>query len=162
MTAANSLYNRSAKDRRMLVLFLCAVFLLATDCRPLARLFFPGLFYDDHPGSVRAGRLPAAGGDAAQKTWPNLDRAGRMSPRLCFFLDRPMAINRASLQDLVLLPGIGRRRAARILAYRHQHGLIHSPAELAKVRGISKKLARKISTMISFAPPGAVKSIHAD
>lgn len=163
MTAGNSHNNRSAKDRRMLVLFLCAVLLLSCDCLSLSRSFFPGLFFDDHSGSVRADRLfPADSGDIASKTWPGHDGAGRMSPQLCFFLGRPMAINRASLQDLVLLPGIGERLAARILAYRQEYGPIHSVAELAKIRGISKKLGRKISPMISFDSTGAAKSFHAD
>ena len=161
MRAGNNLYNQPARDRRMLVLFLCAVFLLGSDCQALFRHFFPGLF-DDHAGSVRAGRLLADAGDAAPAIWPGNDGAGRMSPQLCFFLDRPMPINRASLQDLVLLPGIGSRLAARILAYRQEYGLIHSVADLAKVRGISRKLARKISPMISFDSAGAAKPTHAD
>ncbi len=162
MTAGNSHNNRSAKDRRMLVLFLCAVLLLACDCLSLSRHFFPGLFFDDHSGSVRADRLfPADSGDITSKTWQD-NGAGRMPPQLCFFLGRPMAINQASLQDLVLLPGIGERLAARILAYRQEYGPIHSVAELTRIRGISKKLARKIRPMISFDSTGAAKSFHAD
>ncbi len=56
---------------------------------------------------------------------------------------RIIDINRATQDDLVALPGIGPSLAARILAYRHDHGPFRSPQDLAKVKGIgSKKMSR--------------------
>lgn len=48
-------------------------------------------------------------------------------------------LNKASLQQLVALHGIGESKAKRILAYREKHGPFKNLAELANVKGISEK-----------------------
>ncbi len=141
----------------MLVLFLFGSFLLAGDLSAS----FQSFVGDHSTDGMQAGSLvpiQSASKGAGQRG----ERVKRLPPRLAFFLGKPMAINRASPEDLVLLPGIGKHRAARILAYRHQHGPIHTLAELEKVPGISRKLGRKISSMISFDSAGDIQSIHAD
>ena len=153
--------NFPPKDRRMLVLFLFGFFLLACDFAASSR-FLVSLFVDDHPKArMRVSHVVDFQG-IARGPGQGDGREGQLSPQLSFFLDKPMAINRASRRDLVLLPGIGEHLSARILAYRHQHGPIHTLAELEKVPGISRKLGRKISWMISFDSAGDVQSIHAD
>jgi competence protein ComEA len=53
-------------------------------------------------------------------------------------------INRGSVADLERISGIGRRRAARIVAFRDSAGPFRSPSELARVLGISLALAQAL------------------
>ncbi len=57
--------------------------------------------------------------------------------------DRPVDLNRATLQDLDTLPGVGPATAARILAVRKRLGRFRNVEELREVPGIgAKRLAR--------------------
>jgi competence ComEA-like helix-hairpin-helix protein len=49
-------------------------------------------------------------------------------------------INRATLEELMRLKGVGRVTAQRILEYRVSHGAFSSPEELKKVKGLSRKI----------------------
>jgi competence protein ComEA len=53
-------------------------------------------------------------------------------------------INNASLQELAALPGIGEKKAAAIIHYRTQEGEFNAIEDLVKVRGIGKKLLKKL------------------
>ena len=53
-------------------------------------------------------------------------------------------INRGSAADLERISGIGRRRAAKIVAFRDSAGPFRSAAELARVLGISLALAQAL------------------
>ena len=53
-------------------------------------------------------------------------------------------INRGSVADLERISGIGRRRAARIVAFRDSAGPFHTAADLARVLGISLALAEAL------------------
>lgn len=53
--------------------------------------------------------------------------------------DRVIDINKAGIEDLVLLPHIGVKRAELIIAYREEHGGFHRPEELMMVRGIGER-----------------------
>ena len=55
-------------------------------------------------------------------------------------------INRGSVADLERISGIGRRRAARIVAFRDSAGPFRSPSDLARVLGISLALAQGLWT----------------
>jgi len=55
---------------------------------------------------------------------------------------RTEVINRGSIADLERLSGIGRARAARIVAFRDSAGPFRSPSDLARVLGISLALAQ--------------------
>jgi competence ComEA-like helix-hairpin-helix protein len=55
-------------------------------------------------------------------------------------------INRGSASDLEKLSGIGRRRAARIVAFRDSAGPFRSASDLARVLGISLALAQGLWT----------------
>src|SRR6185503_15703242 len=52
--------------------------------------------------------------------------------------------NRASVTDLIRLPGIGPSLAARIVADRDHHGAFPSPEALLRVRGIGPKTLDRI------------------
>jgi competence protein ComEA len=55
---------------------------------------------------------------------------------------RTEVINRGSIADIERLSGIGRARAARIVAFRDSAGPFRSPSDLARVLGISLALAQ--------------------
>ncbi len=141
----------------MFVLVLFGVSLLAYDLIPFS-LFFGT---DSPVGGEQVGNMVSIFKGQTKRAGEGGGKKERLSPQLSYFLNKPMAINRASYQDLILLPGIGDRLAKLILAYRSQYGPIRTLAELEKVRGISSRLARKISWMISFDSTCGTTSIHA-
>ncbi|MBN1333228.1 MAG: helix-hairpin-helix domain-containing protein [Synergistales bacterium] len=61
-------------------------------------------------------------------------------------------INRADLDSLQTLPGIGPKTAMSIISYREEHGYFSSPEELIKVKGIGDKKLEKLKTCISCGP----------
>ncbi len=73
-----------------------------------------------------------------------------VSPRLAFFLGQPLAINKASLDELVLIPGIGPVLAKKIIDYRQKNGSFDNKQALTSVPGIGPKTASRISSFFSF------------
>lgn len=53
-------------------------------------------------------------------------------------------INQADQKQLITLKGIGKKRAAAIIAYRQAHGKFHTMDNLLAVPGMNKKLLEKI------------------
>jgi len=134
--------SEQKKDRRMLVLFLFGLLLLTPDLFSFigsqSALSVNSCFFNKYTG---AGESEA------------LKQAGRFAPRLAFFFNQPMSINKASLQDLTLLPGIGEQLAGRIIAYRNYNHGIHDGAELERIPGIGKKIQHKICAFVTFEQP---------
>ena len=60
------------------------------------------------------------------------------TPEPTLSVDRPININTADSETLQLLPGIGEKRAADIIAYREENGPFRIPEELADVKGIGE------------------------
>lgn len=60
------------------------------------------------------------------------------------FPEQPVDINAASATELMELPRIGARTAARILAFRREHGPFRRPEELMQVRGIGEKAFQRL------------------
>jgi competence protein ComEA len=60
----------------------------------------------------------------------------------------PININQATLKELTSLPGIGKKRAKDIIAYREQNGKFSSIDDLKKVEGIGKDTLEKIKDHI--------------
>ena len=67
-----------------------------------------------------------------------------LSPRALWILGRSLPINRASVEDLGRLPGIGPKLAERIIAYREARGGFASLEQLMEVKGIKEKTFSKI------------------
>lgn len=100
--------------------------------------------------STRAFSAPAAspGAGAPLVLRPSerpLDAHGP-SPSIGPAVPAPDVLNRGSIAELDRLPGIGRVRAERIVAFRDSAGGFRGPEDLARVPGISLALARRLWT----------------
>lgn len=60
-----------------------------------------------------------------------------------------VALNTATAQQLTALPGVGPATAAKIIAYREEHGPFRSPADLMNVKGIGRKKYEDIRQFIT-------------
>jgi competence protein ComEA len=58
--------------------------------------------------------------------------------------DGKVILNSAGIDDLMRLPGIGKKRAENILALRERLGRFKSPSDLLRVKGIGPKSLRKM------------------
>lgn len=62
----------------------------------------------------------------------------------------PLAINRASAEELQRLPRVGPVLAARIVAYRREHGSFRAAADLQGVPGIGPRTAARLAPLLRF------------
>ncbi len=58
-------------------------------------------------------------------------------------------INSASTKELSTIPGIGKKKAEAIIAYRTQNGSFSSIDDLKKVKGIGRKIIEKIKAHVT-------------
>lgn len=61
-----------------------------------------------------------------------------------------MDINRASAEELELIPGVGPSLAKRIVQARDAGGPFRRPEELTRVKGVGAKTLRKLSQFLNF------------
>ncbi|MCH8537936.1 MAG: helix-hairpin-helix domain-containing protein [Alkalimonas sp.] len=59
-------------------------------------------------------------------------------------------LNKASAEQLTLIPGIGSQKAQAIQNYIAEHGAIRSEQQLTEVRGIGNKLAATVAQYVHF------------
>ena len=57
-------------------------------------------------------------------------------------------INTATAEELALLPGIAEKKAQAIIDYREKEGEFKAPKDLTKVKGIGRKIFRKIKDQV--------------
>src|SRR5436305_9798075 len=69
----------------------------------------------------------------------------------------PINLNTASAADLVALPGIGAKTAARIVEYRQKNGPFKKVEELMNVRGVGEKNFVKLKPQLTV---GSAKAEH--
>ena len=79
-----------------------------------------------------------------------LRNCGDLAAELSLLLGARLPINRADRQALIMLPGIGPRRAEKILSARKSSVFIHDMNQLKHVAGLSYKSAEAISRSICF------------
>jgi competence protein ComEA len=61
-------------------------------------------------------------------------------------------LNRADHDQLLQVPGIGDRTAAKIEAYRQEHGDFQNPEELTRIRGIGPATYQKMTDWVTTRP----------
>jgi len=64
---------------------------------------------------------------------------GEMGNASKMALNIPININKAALEDLMLIPGIGEKTALQIIEFREKSGNIRKLEDLMKIRGIKEK-----------------------
>lgn len=67
----------------------------------------------------------------------------------------PLDLNAASIDELMTLPFIGRKRAEAIVAYREKKGRFHAVEELREVKGVGPILFEAILDLVTVRPEGA-------
>ena len=93
------------------------------------------------PPTVPAAQTPRSAPPAASpRATPPAPAPAAVSPPL------PIAINRASLEELEQLPGVGEKLAREILYFRALNGPFHSFEELKQIPGIGDATIAKIRT----------------
>ena len=66
--------------------------------------------------------------------------------------ERPIDLNTATATELMQLPRVGARTAARILAFRQEHGPFRRIEEVMGVKGIGEKQFRKLAPHLRVGP----------
>lgn len=69
---------------------------------------------------------------------------GKMTAAQALALDLPLDINHAAFDELVLIPGIGEKTAAKIIALREKKGGLRNVEELTEIKGIKEKKLAKL------------------
>ena len=64
-------------------------------------------------------------------------------------LKGPVNINKASIDELMQLPNIGKRRATAIIEYRKTYGSFKTASDLMRVPGFGQKIFRRIEDLVT-------------
>ena len=79
-------------------------------------------------------------------------KLGRMEANKLLALSIPLDLNRVSVEDLCLIPGIGESLAREIVTYRERRKGFHSVEELINIKGIEKKKYQSFKTFFTVRP----------
>ena len=110
---------------------------------------------------IKAVMLAVTAGLVLWVGWPvpSQDNRGPVSP-VSPDLQSKLDLNRASVEDLTHLPGIGPVLAQRIIERRQNNGLYRSVEGLLKVKGIGKTRLNRLRSLILVSttprPPQAI------
>jgi len=67
----------------------------------------------------------------------------------------PIDLNTATATEFMQLPRVGARTAARIVAFRKEHGPFRRPEELLNVKGMGEKAFRRLAPHLIVGPVAA-------
>ncbi len=79
-------------------------------------------------------------------------KVGRMEAHKLLLFSIPLDLNRVSMEDLCLIPGIGESLAREIVAYRARRMGFRSVEELKNVKGIGEKKYESFKTFFIIRP----------
>jgi competence protein ComEA len=79
-------------------------------------------------------------------------RIGRMGASKLLVFSIPLDLNRANVEDLSLIPGIGESLAQEIVAHRERRKGFRSVEELKNVKGIGEKTVRSLEPYLVVRP----------
>ena len=72
----------------------------------------------------------------------------------------PVDINKATLEELVAVPGLGPAKSRAILKYREEHGPFTRLEDLIQVRGIGPRLLERLRPYLTVTPSGDPHSLQ--
>lgn len=78
---------------------------------------------------------------------------GEQVPRAVELRAHRVDVNRASVGELTVLPGVGRARAEALVVDRIRNGPFHGLAELERVDGFGPRITNSLRDMVVFGPP---------
>lgn len=104
---------------------------------------------DSFSGPLATGTLIKIRRDSQQEVRIEI---GSMEANKLLIFNIPLDLNRVSLEDLCLLPGIGESLAREIIAYRERRKGFRSVEELKHVKGIGEKKYRSMKTYLTTNP----------
>ncbi len=98
--------------------------------------------------ALRTGTLLTVARTSEGNLWIHV---GRMEARklLIFFI--PLDLNRVTVDDLCLVPGVGESLAREMIAYREQRKGFRTLQELRQVRGIGETKAKALQTYLTVS-----------
>jgi competence protein ComEA len=67
-----------------------------------------------------------------------------------FYSQKKVNINKAGINELIALPGIGEKTAINIVEYRNSHGSFNRPEDLLNIHGIGSSKLKKLKEYIVF------------
>jgi competence protein ComEA len=103
-------------------------------------------------GPSGSGPVPSASPVEAPSAGTPTEPAPPRAPGLT--ADGKVILNQATAEDLMRLPGIGKKRADAILALRARLGRFKRPTDLLRVRGLgARRLKRLLPHMVVDPPP---------
>jgi competence protein ComEA len=77
-------------------------------------------------------------------------KLGRMEARKLLVFSIPLDLNRVSVEDLCLVPGVGETLAHEIVDYRQRRGRFRSVEELKNVKGIGEKKYKSVKNYFAL------------
>lgn len=80
---------------------------------------------------------------------------GEMSASTRLALGMPIDLNTATLEELILIPGIGRRTASKIVRFREKMGPFSEIEALKRIEGLGKKQYDKIKGHLFVGRPSS-------
>jgi comEA protein len=92
-----------------------------------------------------------APGPFKKATVPSLPPVSRVGPSSAWTVAR-VDVNRASVEELEILPHVGPVLAERIVEWRRQHGRYRSVDDLQAVKGIGKKRLEQLRPLVTVQP----------
>jgi competence protein ComEA len=95
----------------------------------------------------------AASGSATSPSPPG--SATATAPQGGITADGKVILNLATLDELTRLPGIGQKRAEKIVQLRERLGRFKKPTDLLRIKGIGPKSLRKMLPHLVLDPPTA-------
>jgi competence protein ComEA len=66
----------------------------------------------------------------------------------------PVDVNKAGIEELMTVPGIGKVMAQRIVEFREEHGAFNRVEDLLKVKGIGEKSLEKLKPYLKVGKRG--------
>lgn len=88
--------------------------------------------------------------EASNDGWANISY-DRMDGKKLLFFGLPMDVNRATLSDLMFIPGIGETLAQNIIQFRESYEGFRTLEDLKKVKGVGEKRFDKLKRYLTIS-----------